>query len=113
MEERMARGNGKKDPIVQVVEELRGLRSELKGEMGALRSELKSEMAELRTELGDLRNEVHLGFTQVNLRIDKLIENTGSHYRAGGVRAILEHLGLPTASARLAPARGPHKAAWC
>jgi Putative transposase len=32
---------------------------------------------------------------------------------AGGVRAILEHLGLPTASARLAPARGPHKAAWC
>ncbi|NOJ56574.1 hypothetical protein HK404_28645 [Myxococcus xanthus] len=26
---------------------------------------------------------------------------------APGVRAILEHLGLPTASTRLAPARGP------
>ena len=26
---------------------------------------------------------------------------------AGGVRAILEHLGLPAAGARLAPARGP------
>ena len=32
---------------------------------------------------------------------------------AGGVKAILEHLGLPTASARLAPTRWPHKAAWC
>jgi len=31
----------------------------------------------------------------------------------GGVGAILEHLGLPMAGARLAPARGPHKAAWC
>jgi len=31
----------------------------------------------------------------------------------GGVRAILEHLGLPTAGARLAPARGPPQAAWC
>ena len=33
--------------------------------------------------------------------------------QAGGVRAILEHLGLPRAGMRLAPARGPHKAAWC
>ncbi len=33
--------------------------------------------------------------------------------QASGVRAILEHLGLPMAGARLAPARGPHKAAWC
>jgi len=33
--------------------------------------------------------------------------------QAGGVRAILEHLGLPTAGARLAPARGPPQAAWC
>jgi hypothetical protein len=32
---------------------------------------------------------------------------------AGGVRAILEHLGLPTASAMLAPVRGPPQAAWC
>jgi hypothetical protein len=32
---------------------------------------------------------------------------------AGGVRAILEHLGLPTASAHLAPARGPPQSAWC
>ncbi|QRK13786.1 ATP-dependent helicase HrpA [Archangium violaceum] len=32
---------------------------------------------------------------------------------AGGVRAILEHLGLPTAGARLAPARGPPQTAWC
>ncbi|WP_164002973.1 transposase [Pyxidicoccus caerfyrddinensis] len=32
---------------------------------------------------------------------------------AGGVRAILEHLGLPTAGARLAPARGPPQAAGC
>jgi hypothetical protein len=32
---------------------------------------------------------------------------------AGGVRAIVEHLGLATAGAELAPARGPHKAAWC
>jgi hypothetical protein len=32
----------------------------------------------------------------------------------GGVRAILEHLGLPTAGAWLAPARGPLQAAtWC
>jgi hypothetical protein len=32
---------------------------------------------------------------------------------ARGVRAIVEHLGLPTAGARLAPARGPPQAAWC
>ncbi|WNG28857.1 ATP-dependent helicase HrpA [Cystobacter fuscus] len=32
---------------------------------------------------------------------------------AGGVRAILAHLGWPTASARLAPARGPPQSAWC
>jgi hypothetical protein len=32
---------------------------------------------------------------------------------AGGVRAIQEHVGLPTAGARLAPARGPPQAAWC
>jgi hypothetical protein len=32
---------------------------------------------------------------------------------AGGVRAILEHLGLPMASAHLAPARGPPQSAWC
>ncbi|WP_239470510.1 transposase [Archangium violaceum] len=32
---------------------------------------------------------------------------------AGGVRAILKHLGLPTAGARLAPARGPPQASWC
>jgi hypothetical protein len=31
----------------------------------------------------------------------------------GGVRAILAHLGLPTACARLAPARGPPQAAGC
>ncbi|NMO23010.1 ATP-dependent helicase HrpA [Pyxidicoccus fallax] len=29
------------------------------------------------------------------------------------VRAILEHLGLPTACARWAPARGPPQAVWC
>ncbi|WP_225410140.1 ATP-dependent helicase HrpA [Stigmatella hybrida] len=32
---------------------------------------------------------------------------------AGGVRAILEHLGLPTAGARLAPACEPPQAAGC
>ncbi len=32
---------------------------------------------------------------------------------AGGVRAILEHLGLAPAGARLAPARGPPQTAWC
>jgi len=32
---------------------------------------------------------------------------------APGVRAILDHLGLPTACERLAPARGPPQAAWC
>ncbi|TQF08700.1 ATP-dependent helicase HrpA [Myxococcus llanfairpwllgwyngyllgogerychwyrndrobwllllantysiliogogogochensis] len=32
---------------------------------------------------------------------------------APGGRAILEHLGLPTACARLAPARGPSQAVWC
>ena len=32
---------------------------------------------------------------------------------AAGVRAIVEHLGLPTAGARLAPARGPPQAAGC
>jgi len=30
----------------------------------------------------------------------------------GGVRAILEHLGLPTLPGRLAPARGPPQNAW-
>ncbi|NOK08556.1 ATP-dependent helicase HrpA [Corallococcus exercitus] len=29
------------------------------------------------------------------------------------MRAIVEHLGLPTASARLAPARGPLQSAGC
>ncbi|WP_245767876.1 ATP-dependent helicase HrpA [Stigmatella erecta] len=32
---------------------------------------------------------------------------------AAAVRAILEHLGLPTAGARLAPAREPPQAAGC
>ncbi|NOJ83533.1 ATP-dependent helicase HrpA [Myxococcus xanthus] len=32
---------------------------------------------------------------------------------APGLRAIVEHLGLPTACARLAPARGPPQAVWC
>jgi len=32
---------------------------------------------------------------------------------AAAVRAILEHLGLPTAGARLAPPRHPPQAAWC
>jgi hypothetical protein len=32
---------------------------------------------------------------------------------AAGVRAIVEHLGLPTAGARLAPARQPPQSAWC
>jgi hypothetical protein len=32
---------------------------------------------------------------------------------AGGVRAIVEHLGLPTASAHLAPAREPPQSAGC
>jgi len=32
---------------------------------------------------------------------------------AGGVRAIVEHLGLATEGARLAPARGPLHASWC
>ena len=31
----------------------------------------------------------------------------------GGVRAILEHLGVATAGAGLAPARGPPQSAWC
>ncbi|NOK17392.1 ATP-dependent helicase HrpA [Corallococcus carmarthensis] len=31
----------------------------------------------------------------------------------GGVRAIVEHLGLPTVSAHLAPARGPPQSAGC
>ncbi|WNG31554.1 ATP-dependent helicase HrpA [Cystobacter fuscus] len=33
--------------------------------------------------------------------------------QAAGVRAILEHLGLPAAGASLAPAREPPQAAWC
>ncbi|OJH40375.1 hypothetical protein BON30_15220 [Cystobacter ferrugineus] len=32
---------------------------------------------------------------------------------AGGVRAILEHLGQPPAGARRAAARQPPRAAWC
>ncbi|QDE72530.1 ATP-dependent helicase HrpA [Myxococcus xanthus] len=32
---------------------------------------------------------------------------------ARGVRAILKHLGLATAGARPAPARGPPQAEWC
>ncbi|REG27051.1 hypothetical protein ATI61_11058 [Archangium gephyra] len=32
---------------------------------------------------------------------------------AGGERALLEHLGLLTAGARLAPARGPLQPSWC
>ncbi|RKH68905.1 ATP-dependent helicase HrpA [Corallococcus llansteffanensis] len=31
----------------------------------------------------------------------------------GGVRAILEHLELPTWPAQLAPAQGPAQMAWC
>jgi hypothetical protein len=31
----------------------------------------------------------------------------------GGVRAILEHLALPTRPAQLAPAQGPPQQAWC
>ncbi|WNG59767.1 ATP-dependent helicase HrpA [Archangium gephyra] len=33
--------------------------------------------------------------------------------QAGAVRAILEHLGLPTAGASLTPAPAPPQAAWC
>jgi hypothetical protein len=32
---------------------------------------------------------------------------------AGGVRAMVEHLGLPTAIEHLAPERGPPQSAWC
>ncbi|PTL74991.1 ATP-dependent helicase HrpA [Vitiosangium sp. GDMCC 1.1324] len=32
---------------------------------------------------------------------------------AGGVRAIVEHLGLPTASAHLPPEREPPQSSWC
>ncbi|RKH31559.1 ATP-dependent helicase HrpA [Corallococcus sicarius] len=32
---------------------------------------------------------------------------------ARGVRAIVKHLGLATAGARRAPARGPPQAVWC
>ncbi|KFE66564.1 hypothetical protein DB31_1037 [Hyalangium minutum] len=32
---------------------------------------------------------------------------------AGGARAIVKHLGLPTASAHLADARGPPQSAGC
>lgn len=81
----MAKRNGKKDPIEQVVEHLAALRTELKSEIGALRTELKTELSAVRTELsgeiGSLRHEMHLGFEKVNLRLDHLIENTGTHYR--------------------------------
>ncbi|WNG53051.1 ATP-dependent helicase HrpA [Archangium minus] len=40
-------------------------------------------------------------------------ESAGVREGSGRVRAIVEHLGLPTAGARLAPARGPPQAAWC
>jgi len=33
--------------------------------------------------------------------------------QAGAVRAILEHLGLPTSGASLSPAPAPPQAAWC
>ncbi|WNG23260.1 ATP-dependent helicase HrpA [Cystobacter fuscus] len=32
---------------------------------------------------------------------------------ARGGQAIVEHLGLPTAGASLAPARAPPQSAWC
>jgi Putative transposase len=47
----------------------------------------------------------------------QVVEAGGGCWRAvkeeGGVRAILEHLGLAPAGARLAPARGPPQAAGC
>lgn len=39
--------------------------------------------------------------------------SAGVRDEAGGMRAILEHLGLPTAGARLAPACEPLQAACC
>ncbi|WP_232537266.1 hypothetical protein [Cystobacter fuscus] len=45
---------------------------------------------------------------RINLEGPLAIDKEG-----GGVGAILEHLGLPMAGARLAPARGPPQAAWC
>jgi 2-polyprenyl-6-methoxyphenol hydroxylase-like FAD-dependent oxidoreductase len=51
------------------------------------------------------------GFTLPNILGLKRTAQTYSE--AGGVRAILEHLGLPTAGVRLAPAREPPQAAGC
>lgn len=77
----MSDGNGRKEPLVQIVDHLAALRAELKSEFGALRTELRSEVGAVRTEIGELRNETRLGLVQVNLRLDRVIENTGGHYR--------------------------------
>lgn len=63
----MAKGNGNKDPIEQVVEELRGMRAEFTSELRETRAEFKSGLRDLRVEM--------------TTRLDRVIENTGGHYR--------------------------------
>lgn len=77
----MADGNGKKDPIEQVVDHLAALRTEMKSELQTLRAEVASELGAVRSEIGELRNETRLGMTRLELRLDRVIENTGGHYR--------------------------------
>ena len=70
----MARGNGKKDPIQQVVEQLVALRAELKSEVRELRDDLNERFTELGTRLD-------VTTTRLEVRLDKVIDNTGGHYR--------------------------------
>lgn len=73
----MAGDNGQKDPLHQIVEHLSALRTEMKHELTAVRTEI----SDLRGDMNRRFAAVDVSLTQVNLRLDKLIENTGTHYR--------------------------------
>lgn len=66
----MADDNGKKDPIDQVV-----------GELRALRSDVNTGFALLSGQIKDVNARLDSGLEGVNARLDKVIENTGGHYR--------------------------------
>lgn len=77
----MARGgNGHKDPMKQVVEELQAMRADMNNGFSLLSSRINDVSTRLDVTNARLTL-VEQGLVQVNTRLDRLIENTGGHYR--------------------------------
>jgi hypothetical protein len=70
---------------------------------------VRENLATLLAEASD----VGRGLPRYGVRCGGRLKGLGVREGGPGVRAILEHRGLPTACARWAPARGPPQAVGC